>query len=470
MRGSRLTAVILCGIVGTLGGALTLVVGQASVVTGVLLGGLYGVLFALFVARRAVSPGAGLVWGLGYAFILWLAIPAGILPVTRGGMPALGMLDTACAHFPALVAYVLGFGMPLGVALGIWGSLQPQPGHRRLSVPRALIVGGLAGVIGGWAFGTWMAQVHVFPQIAGLVHSDSHRVGVTLHVSIAVIVGASFGLLFQQDVRGYGSTMGWGMAYGLLWWFVGPLTIRPLWQGDPLDWSYAHGAALFGSLVGHIVYGVLVGLVYAAVDRLWVGFFTESDPINRAPEGPGLRVWYPLKWGAVASLAGGLLFSLVMVATGVLPRVASLVGGSSPVLGFLVHMGISALVGMSYGVLFQHEAPNVGSGIAWGVLYGVIWWFLGPLTLMPVLLGGAFTWTTTAASARLPSLIGHMLYGAATAVVFLVLERRHAEWLLLDPRVAAREARRRRPVGTPAPALWLFAIGLGVLLPIILGR
>ena len=304
MRGSRLTAVILCGLVGALGGALTLVVGQASVVTGVLLGGLYGVLFALFVARRAVSPGAGLVWGLGYAFILWLAIPAGILPVTREGMPALGMLDAACAHFPALVAYVLGFGMPLGVALGIWGSLQPQPGHGRFSVPRALIVGGLAGVIGGWAFGTWMAQVNVFPLIAGLVHSDSRRVGVTLHVSIAVLVGASFGLLFQPDVRGYGSTMGWGMAYSLLWWFVGPLTIRPLWQGDPLDWSSAHGAALFGSLVGHIVYGVLVGLVYAAVDRLWVGFFTESDPINREPEGPGVCVWYPLKWGAVASLAG----------------------------------------------------------------------------------------------------------------------------------------------------------------------
>jgi hypothetical protein len=470
MCGSRLTAVILCGLVGTLGGALTLVVGQTSLVTGVLRGGLYGVLFALFVARRAVSPGAGLVWGLGYAFILWLAMPAGILPVTRGGMPALGMLDTACAQFPALVAYVLGFGMPLGVALGIWGSLHPQPGQGRLSVPRALIVGGLAGVIGGWAFGTWMAQVNVFPLIAGLVHSDSHRVGVMLHVIIAVIVGASFGLLFQQDVRGYGSTMGWGMAYGMLWWFLGPLTIKPLWQGQPLDWSYVRGGALFGSLVGHIVYGLIVGLIYAAVDRLWVGFFTESDPINREPEGPGARVLYSLEWGAVASLAGGLLFSGVMLATGALPRVASLVGGSSPVLGFLVHMGISALVGMSYGMLFQHEAPNVGSGIAWGVLYGVIWWFIGPLTLMPVLLGGSFTWTTTAASTRLPSLIGHMLYGAATAVVFLVLERRHADWLLLDPRVAAREARRRRPVGTPAPALWLFVIGLGVLLPIVLGR
>jgi len=460
--------IIICIFTGVIGGAVCSAVVTVSFPASIMLGGIYGLLFAVLCHQRAVTPGAGLIWGLGFALLLWLVVPAGVVPALAEELSANGV-DSLRAKFPQLVAYVLLFGMPLGMVLGICGSLQVRPTQAAFSLRRAIVAGGLAGCVGGWVFGRWMDTVDLFPVLGGLVNSHTRASGLAVHSLVAMVIGASFGLLFQRDIRGYGSSLGWGMAYGILWWFLGPMTILPWLQGRPLDWSYQHGGALFGSLVGHVVFGLIVGLIYAFADRLWVGFFTDSDPINREPEGPGVRTIYSLGWGAAASLAGGLLFSLVMLATGALPRVARLVGGTSPLLGFVVHLVISAVIGMSYGLLFRREAPDKGSAVAWGLLYGLIWWFLGPLTLYPVLLGGSITWTTQAAGLALPSLIGHLMYGAATALAFIVFERRHDEWMKLDPRLAAREVRLRRPIGTPAPAIWLFVLGLGVLLPIVLG-
>src|SRR5215467_15102428 len=250
---------LIGAVVGGLGGTASAALVGGTTAGGTVAGTLFGLLFVALASRRAVSPGSGLLWGLAYSFLLWITFPAGIVPFVMGRAAAMGMLDTARAHFPDLVAYIVCYGAPLGLAIGASGSLDSQikaeTRQVAFSFPRALVVGGFAGIIGGWAFGKWMAQVNFFPLIAGLVNSNSMMVGMTLHFTFAVIIGATFGVLFQRDVRGYGSSMGWGAAYGLLWWFLGPLTIFPKWLGHTLDWSYERGGALFGSLVGLIIYG-----------------------------------------------------------------------------------------------------------------------------------------------------------------------------------------------------------------------
>jgi len=286
---------IICSVVGGLGGIGAASIGLSSPQTAIILGILYGFGFALLASPRTITPGAGLLWGLAYALLLWLANPLGSSAVIMAATPDT-MLDALRARFPALVGHLLCFGMPLGVVLGTVRGLETQRGDTPFSLARALSGGGFAGIVGGWAFGKWMAQVNFFPLIAGLVHSSSYSVGVALHFVFAIIIGATFGLLFQRDIRGYGSSLGWGLGYGLLWWFLGPLTLLPLLQGVSINWSYAHGAELFGSLVGHIVYGVIVGVLYATFDRLWVGFFIESDPLNRRPEGNGARTLRSLVW------------------------------------------------------------------------------------------------------------------------------------------------------------------------------
>jgi hypothetical protein len=108
----------------------------------------------------------------------------------------------------------------------------------------------------------------------------------------------------------------------------------------------------------------------------------------------------------------------VMAATGILPKIAGLDTSFGGIGGPVIHLLVSVGIDMTYGLLFRNEAPCIGLGVPWGFLFGLIWWYLGPLILLPLILTGVYDWRASAAVALLPSLIGHLIYGGATAFTF----------------------------------------------------
>jgi uncharacterized membrane protein YagU involved in acid resistance len=453
---------------GLAGGVAQSLVLKTPWMNGLLLGGLFGLAFAALLRRRSTSGGAGLIWGMAAALLLWLVIPAGLQPLITHGRSMAALSDVR-DQFPVLAAYLLCLGMPVGLVLGIWGGLHSDAADSHFHWGRAVVAGGFAGVLAGFIFDRWMSAGNYFPLLSGLTDLSARALSLGLQFAIAVLMGLLFGLLFQRDVRSYGSCMGWGVGYAMMWWFLSSLTILPLLSHTPIDWSAAGASERFGALVGHILYGLILGVSYATIDRIWIRLFIQSDPLNREAHGPGLRLLQSLAWGAIAGFAGGAVSSPLMLQTGVLSKVAGVDTHLTNLHGLLVHLLVSSLIGMTFGFLFRDEFSNLGAGVTWGWLFGLIWWYLGPMTLLPLILAGVCDWSTDAASALLPSLIGHLVFGAVTALVFLLLERRYARWLLLDSRIAMREQRRLRPAGSPAPALWFLVLGLGVLLPIVLG-
>ncbi len=123
--------------------------------------------------------------------------------------------------------------------------------------------------------------------------------------------------------------------------------------------------------------------------------------------------------GVIGGVAGGLVFGAMMGMMGMLPMVASVVGSESAAVGFLYHMFNSVIIGAVFGLVFGNLSHTYGQGAAWGLLYGAIWWVLGPLVLMPLLLGMGVQFGTALAPMNLMSLVGHLIYGLITGLVYV---------------------------------------------------
>lgn len=123
--------------------------------------------------------------------------------------------------------------------------------------------------------------------------------------------------------------------------------------------------------------------------------------------------------GVAGGIAGGLVFGAMMGMMGMLPMVAMVVGSESAGVGFLYHMFNSAIIGALFGLIFGAQSHTYGRGAGLGLLYGVIWWVLGPLILMPLVLGMGVQFGAALSPMNLMSLMGHLIYGLITGLVYV---------------------------------------------------
>lgn len=144
-----------------------------------------------------------------------------------------------------------------------------------------ILAGAGAGLIAGLLFGMMMqmmsaptpdgGEIPMMAMVAMVVRSDSLVVGWLFHLFNSAFIGAVFALLLGDHIRAYASGLAWGMAWGVLWWVLGALILMPVMLGMPPFASLRMPAmrpVAMGSLIGHLLYGLILGAAFVWLRRL----------------------------------------------------------------------------------------------------------------------------------------------------------------------------------------------------------
>jgi uncharacterized membrane protein YagU involved in acid resistance len=421
----------------------------------VIFGALWTFALVYGVGLQAIPLRDTLLWGAAFGFLGWL-----IGPVTIGsilsGQGAQWSVSGVDRQFPELCAYLI-YGITLGILLPIaYRAYILRESIQQVRVNRgALIRGALAGLVVALIFVDPLPTIGLLP-LPGMSPQATPRI---VYMLLSIVLGVVIGAIIAQSQENGGVNLIRGFAYGFLWWFLAQLTLRPLVNGQTVAWTTGDARLVIGSLLSLMLYGASLALAYHFLTRLQATLFADEAGIEERGEGIGARNLRALGWGTAGSLLGGLVFTVIMFQVGALPTIANIVGSNSTFTGLVVHFIISIIIGMFYALLYGNQATSFGNAAGWGATYGLFWWVLGPITLLPLLLGQSGALTLGAAVAAYPgSFIGHIAYGVVTAVYIYAVERRY------------RDDQSPRPAQTTGAqsALWLLVGTFVVIIPVLL--
>ena len=232
---------------------------------------------------------------------------------------------------------------------------KPQPYIPNLG--RSVGRGILAGIVGGLIFGAAATQFGMLETVALLVRTETPIVGFFIHLIIAGVIGGGFGLLVAYHKPDPGETLFWGLTYGALWWFIGAMTLLPILAGQTMTWQIGNAQALVPALIGHLVYGAVIGLVLA-LDRPTGP--ASSNALARRSVGAVVR-------GGLSGLAGSAILGAALNNRLGLPAVSDAMADESRPLAWVVTLALGILSGAGFALLFPANDRGTGPTLIRGV-------------------------------------------------------------------------------------------------------
>jgi len=127
----------------------------------------------------------------------------------------------------------------------------------------------IGGLVGGVAFGVMMGMMGVLPMIGSMIGLPNAAAGFGVHMMMSAGIGAGFALVAGAFAGHSSATVFAAASYGAAWWVLGPLTFMPwvMGMGFAANLNAAGAAAALPSLLGHLVFGVLLGITYDRLGR-----------------------------------------------------------------------------------------------------------------------------------------------------------------------------------------------------------
>ena len=114
--------------------------------------------------------------------------------------------------------------------------------------------------------------------------------GLGQHLGLAILLGATFGAIFRYQPGSYAATFSGGLLFGLLWWTIASLTIKPLAAGRAPTWSIEVASEAFPELIGDLFYGGMTGLAFYVAITLYLRASPRPEPAPAPTQGPLKRV------------------------------------------------------------------------------------------------------------------------------------------------------------------------------------